>query len=202
MQAVFDQQWQRQALAGQPQAVHLLAEQALLPLFRFCFHRVGSNRHLCEEVVQDTLLRALRDLAHYEPERADNNIFGWLTGLARNEIHRVLNRDKRTVSLELLWARMDADLRNIFSRLEEAPFSDELLQREETRALVNATMAQLPPHYQQVLEGKYVNGESVRVLAAKAGNSEKAVESMLTRARQAFRETFLALTKNLDLGLG
>jgi len=201
LQAIFDADWRRRALAGEPDATQLLAETALLPLFRFCFHRVGGNRHLCEEVVQETLLRALRDLDRYEPTRAGAHVFPWLTGLARNEITRVLSREKNTVSLEQLWARMDRDLRAIFARLETQDFPDEVMQREETRALVNATMAQLPPHYRQALEAKYVDGQSVRAIAADAGNTEKAVESLLGRARQAFREAFLVLTRNLELEL-
>jgi RNA polymerase sigma factor (sigma-70 family) len=96
---------------------------------------------------------------------------------------------------------MDRDLRAIFARLEAEPFPDELLQREETRAFVNATMAQLPPHYRQALEAKYVDGRSMRDMAAEGGGTEKAVESLLTRARAAFRESFLALTRNLETGI-
>ena len=106
------------------------------------------------------------------------------------------------MSLEQLWARMDRDLRDIFTRLESQEFPDELIQREETRALVNASMAQLPLHYRQALEAKYVDGRSVRAMAEDAGHSEKAVESLLGRARQAFREAFTALTGNLELELG
>lgn len=199
MQAIFDSDWRRRALSGEPAAVQLLADSALLPLFRFCFHRVGGDRHKCEEVVQETLLRALRELDRYEPERGGNHIFPWLTGLARNEISRVLGRDKHAASLEVLWNRMDRDLRAIFARLEQEPFPDELMERDETRAMVNATMAQLPPHYRQALEAKYVEGRSMREMAAAEGGTEKAVESLLTRARQAFRDTFLALTRNLEL---
>ena len=202
MQATFDSAWRRRALAGKPEAVQALADAALLPLFRFCFHRVGGNRHLCEEVVQETLLRALRDLDAYDPSRCGNNIFPWLTGLARNEIHRILGREKNAVSLEQLWARLDCDLRGILTRLESQEFPDSLLERQETRALVNATMAQLPPHYRQALEAKYVDGQSVRDIATDGRQTEKAIESLLGRARQAFRESFMALTHNLDLGLG
>lgn len=198
MQAIFDQHWRRRALAGDAEAVDALAEVALPPLFAFCLYRVGRNRHLCEEVVQETLVRALRELGHYEPARAHNNIFPWLTGLARNEIHRVLARERSAVSLEALWQRMDRELLDIYARLESEPFGEELLQREETRELVNATMAQLPPHYREALEAKYVAGKSVRDLAALWNLSEKAVESQLTRARKAFRATFLALTRNLE----
>lgn len=202
MQATFDSAWKRRALDGDAAAAQALARAALVPLFRFCFHRVGGNRHLCEEVVQETLLRALRDLDHYDPPRARDNIFPWLSGLARNEITRVLSREKNAASLEQLWARMDRDLRAIFARLESEEFPDVLLERQETRALVNATMAQLPAHYRQALEAKYLDGRSVRDMAGAAGNTEKAVESLLGRARQAFRDTFLALTRNLEIGVG
>ena len=196
MQNNFDAAWRQRALRGDPDAVNSLVAGALQPLYSFCLYRVGRNRHLCEEVVQETLLRALRDLANYEPDRARHNIFPWLTGLARNEIHRVLGRE-RSVSLETLWANMDRELLAIFSRLEQEPFADELLEREETRELVNATMSQLPPHYREVLEAKYITGKSVRDLAANWRVSEKAAESTLTRARKAFRATFLALSRNL-----
>lgn len=199
MLPIFDAAWQRRALAGESDAVQLLADSTLVPLFRFCFHRVGGDRHLCEEVVQETLMRALRDLDHYDPERAAGQVFPWLSGLARNEITRVLGRKRQADSLQQLWQRMDRDLRAIFSRLETDAFPDELLQREETRAMVNATMAQLPPHYRAALESKYIDGHSMREMAVNAGGTEKSIESLLTRARQAFRETFLVLTSNLEL---
>ncbi len=201
MQPIFDAAWRRRALAGDPDAAQLLADSALLPLFRFCFHRVGGDRHRCEEVVQETLLRALRELEHYDPARSGDHVFPWLTGLARNEITRVLSQDKNSVSLEALWSRMDRDLRAILSRLESEPFPDEIMQREETRAFVNATMSQLPPNYRRVLEAKYVDGLSVRQIALDGGSTEKSIESTLSRARKAFREVFLALTHNLEMGV-
>lgn len=198
MRPVFNADWKSRALKGNADAVQLLADAALPPLYHFCLYRVGKDRHLCEEVVQETLVHAIRDLRNYDPARAGDNIFPWLTGLARNEISRVLARQKSAVSLEALWARMDRELLNLYARLESEPFSDELLQREETRELVNTTMSQLPPHYRDALEAKYVTGRSVRDLAALWSISEKAVESLLSRARQAFRGTFLALTRNLE----
>ena len=197
MRPIFDADWRARALRGDGAAVQLLADGLLEPLYRFCQYRVGRNRHLCEEVVQETLVRALRDLDHYDPPRANNNIFPWVTGLARNEIHRVLNRERVSVSLEALWAKMDRELLSLYARLDSEPFADEVLLREETRQLVNATMSQLPPHYREALEAKYVTGKSVRDLAAVWDTTEKAVESQLTRARKAFRATFLALTRNL-----
>lgn len=197
MQPVFDSNWRQRAVDGQSDAIGALARASIEPLYRFCFHRVGRNQHLCEEIVQETLLRAIRNLDQYEPDRASNNIFPWLTGLARNEIRRVLAREKATVSLDILWEKMDRDLLALYERLDAEPFSDDVLRREETREMVGATMSQLPMHYRETLEAKYVLGQSVRDIAAALEISEKAVESQLTRARKAFRATFLALTRNL-----
>ncbi|MBY0524059.1 MAG: sigma-70 family RNA polymerase sigma factor [Gemmataceae bacterium] len=201
MRPIFDANWRTRALGGDSDAVKTLAESALQPLYAFCLYRVGRNQALCEEVVQETLVRAIRELDRYDPSRAGDNIFPWLTGLARNEISRVLSREKHAVSLESLWARMDKDLLTLYAKLELEPFGDEVLQREETRELVNTTMSQLPPHYREALEAKYVGGKSVRDIAGLGNISEKAVESLLTRARQAFRVTFLSLSHNLEAEL-
>jgi RNA polymerase sigma-70 factor (ECF subfamily) len=197
LQPIFDAAWRRRALAGDADAVRTLAEAVLQPLYAFCLYRVGRNCHLCEEVVQETLCRAIRDLDRYDPERGGNNVFPWLTGLARNEIHRVLQRERAAVSLEALWERVDRELLDVYARLDAEPIDDDVLVREETRELVNMTMSQLPPHYREALEAKYVDGKSVHDLAAVWRTSEKAVESQLTRARKAFKATFLTLSRNL-----
>jgi RNA polymerase sigma-70 factor, ECF subfamily len=195
---VFDAAWRQRALEGDAEAVRLFAEATLQPLYAFCFYRVGRDTYRCEEVVQETLVRALRHLERYDPLRCGDNIFPWLTGLARNEISRVLAQDRRCVSLEILWSRIDRELLPLYDRLDAEPFDDELLQREQTCELVNRTMSQLPPHYREALEAKYVRGVSVRDLASLWHGTEKAVESRLSRARKAFRVTFLTLSRNLD----
>ena len=193
----FDPAWQRRALAGDMDAINAMVDASLEPLYRFCLYRVGKNRHLCEEVVQETIVRGIAEIQSYQPARSGNNLFPWLTGLARNEIRRMLAREPKAKSLETIWDRMDEDLRRIFRRLETEPLSTEILAREETREMVNATMSQLPQHYRLALEAKYVAQQSVRNIAEHHAISEKAVESLLTRARRAFRQTFLALARNL-----
>jgi RNA polymerase sigma-70 factor, ECF subfamily len=194
---VFDAAWRQRALRGDAEAVRLLAEAVLQPLYAFCLYRVGGDTHRCEEVVQETLVHALRDLEHYEPARCGDNIVPWLTGLARNEISRVLARDRHSISLEALWARIDRELLPLYQRLEAGPLDEELLRREETCQLVDMTLSQLPPRYRDALEAKYVRGVSVRDLAVLWRSTEKAVESQLSRARKAFRATFLTLARNL-----
>ena len=197
MRPIFDQAWRERALGGDPGAVRLLADEALAPLYGFVLYRVDGDRHLAEEVVQETLLQGIKRLASYDPARGGDRVFGWLSGLARNEIRRLRRPSHRSVSLDALWERMDHELLAVFAKLEQAPFGQDVLERKETRTVVNATMSQLPAQYRAALEAKYVSGLSTREIAGRLAITEKAVESQLGRARKAFRATFLALTRNL-----
>jgi RNA polymerase sigma-70 factor (ECF subfamily) len=185
-------------LGGDEEAAAELALAAMTPLYRFCLYRLGRDEHLCEDVVQETLLRAIDDLDRYEPQRCGNDVFPWLTGLARNEIRRALSA-RKSINLEALWNNMDKQLLQLYADLESQPFAEDVLRREETREMVNAAMAQLPPQYGQALEAKYLQGRSVAQIAELWRTSEKAIESLLSRARAAFRATFLTLAKGLSV---
>jgi RNA polymerase sigma-70 factor (ECF subfamily) len=186
-------------LAGEAAAADAIAGEMLAPVYRFCLYRLGGDADLCQDVVQETLLKALECLNEYEPARCGNSIYPWLTGLARNEIRRALARtpSRSAHRLQEIWSGLDEDLRRLYSGMDSQAFQDELLQRDQTRQLVNAAMSQLPPRYGEALEAKYLLGQSVEQIAHAWQTTEKAVESQLTRARRAFREVFLSLSTGL-----
>ena len=51
-------------------------------------------------------------------------------------------------------------------------------------------LADLPANYEAVLRGKYLDDLRVDEIAAAWHTTPKAIESLLTRARQAFRDAF------------
>lgn len=55
---------------------------------------------------------------------------------------------------------------------------------------VAVALAGLPDTYRDVLRAKYAEGHSVAEIAAACDKTPKAVESLLTRARAAFRKAF------------
>jgi RNA polymerase sigma-70 factor (ECF subfamily) len=158
-------------------------------LYRFALTRVG-NEDAAEEIVQETLIRAIRKLATFRGEAA---LFTWLVTICRREIAAWFARTGRrsTVSLEEdlpdVRARLEA-----LANLEAGP--DETTHRQEIARLVRVALDFLPARYGDVLEWKYIDEHSVSDIAARLGLSPKAAESMLTRARQAFREAFSVLT--------
>jgi RNA polymerase sigma-70 factor (ECF subfamily) len=70
--------------------------------------------------------------------------------------------------------------------------------QQQVRRLVEATLDTLPAHYGDVLEWKYVDGLSVNEIAGRLHVGPKAAESLLTRARSAFREAIAALVDSPD----
>jgi RNA polymerase sigma-70 factor (ECF subfamily) len=67
------------------------------------------------------------------------------------------------------------------------------LHRREVRQLVHAALDHLPDRYGDVLEWKYLEELPVDEIAGRLGLNYKAAESLLTRARAAFRDTFSRL---------
>jgi RNA polymerase sigma-70 factor, ECF subfamily len=65
---------------------------------------------------------------------------------------------------------------------------------------VQVTLDHLPARYADVLEWKYIQGLSVDEIAHRLGVGYKAAESLLTRARQAFRDGFSLVAGGWPLG--
>jgi RNA polymerase sigma-70 factor (ECF subfamily) len=59
--------------------------------------------------------------------------------------------------------------------------------------LVQVVLDYLPRRYGDVLEWKYIQGLSVKEIAARLDVAPKAAESMLNRARIAFRDGFASI---------
>jgi RNA polymerase sigma factor (sigma-70 family) len=90
------------------------------------------------------------------------------------------------------------DLPNARAILESlaGPAADEPeagVQREQVHRIVAATLDALPGRYGEALEWKYIDGLSVREIAVRLALGEKAAESLLTRARESFREAIAGM---------
>ncbi len=73
----------------------------------------------------------------------------------------------------------------------QAPSTDDPLHgadRAELGRLVHAVLDRLPGRYGDALEWKYVEGRSVEEISERLGIGQTAAQSLLARARVAFRE--------------
>lgn len=161
-------------LAGDEQAWRHWYEECYDGVYAYVLWRCGNLRDHADELVQETWLTAVRRLGTFEPARG--SFAGWVRGiaaaLARNHFRRASRR--RTQALPEGLA---------------GPAEDDLERREQAEQVARA-LACLPEHYEAVLRAKYLDGASVDDIAQARGESPKAVESLLSRAREAFRAAF------------
>lgn len=177
-------------LAGDDRAFEELFEGHFAALCRFALVRLGGDGTLAEEIAQVTLCRAIDRLASY---RGEASLHTWLCTVCRRVIiNYLVARGRRPSELEL--AEDDPHVRAALGTLaREAGGPEEALHRQEVARRVHATLGALPPHYGEALSWKYLGELSVVEIGERLELTPKATESLLTRARQAFREAFLSL---------
>lgn len=186
-----DRRLVRRMLRGEESAFDEFFDGSFPGLFRFALTRLDRNEDAAEEVAQATLCRAITRLATYRGEAA---LFTWLCTFCRHEISAYCRRNRLTESrVDLI--EENPEVRAALDSLGASLAGPEsALDRAEIARLVQVTLDRLPGHYGDALEWKYLEGLPVKEIAARLELSPKAAESLLTRAREAFRDCFRALT--------
>jgi RNA polymerase sigma-70 factor (ECF subfamily) len=174
--------------AGEERAFSEFFDGYVHRLFRFAVRRVGREDD-AEDVVQATLILAVRKIQTWRGEAA---LFTWLCTLCRHEVAAFWERSGRQPVLRPL--DDDPEVRGRLEALAaDLDSPARALERRETSERVQIILDMLPGRYGDVLEWKYIQGLSMAEIAARLSLTQKAVESLLTRAREAFREGFDAL---------
>jgi RNA polymerase sigma-70 factor (ECF subfamily) len=148
------------------------------PLYTFIFYRVSGNEEMANDMLQDTFLAAIDAIDRYRPT---HGLLTWLRGIARHKIidyYRVQTRRGSQADWELV------------EQVEGVGDIEGDYEVQESREETLRVLRSLPPHYQQVLSMKYLDGSSQIEIAAHMGHTVEAIESLLARARRAFRNSY------------
>jgi RNA polymerase sigma-70 factor (ECF subfamily) len=184
--AIDDKALADRILAGDEAAFRRLFDELFPKLYRFAMLRLDGNRDDVCEVVQQTYCRAFEQLARY---RGEASLLGWMCQICRNAIAD-LGRQRRRQVAEVPGGDHDATIESFLEALaapvEHEPESQ--VSRMELIRLVQSTLDCLPSRYGDVLEWKYIDGLAVQEIAVRLDVGPKAAESLLGRARSAFRE--------------
>jgi len=159
----------QRAQAGEREAWRLLFEWHFDPVYQYCLVRAGGREDMAEDVTQVVFMTAARGVRRFKPEQA--MFQAWLLGIAKNHFMKLRSKETRRK-----WHETRLFKRNP-ARQEE---------RAAPELWVYETLARLPAHYRTVLEAKYLQGLSVREIAEAQGHTAKAIESLLSRAREKF----------------
>jgi|SRR5439155_317906 len=146
-------------------------------VFRFVAAATGSSAADVDDLVQETLLQAWKNRAQF---RGDASLLTWVLSIARNRV-RMRNRS----------LGKDAKIEAALHAIDREEIPADVLRTEELAAAVRRALDELDAQHAEVLLQRYFDRLTVRQIAHANGESEKAVESRLVRAREARRERLI-----------
>lgn len=198
-----DPQLIRRMLAGDERAFEAFFNAYFPRLYRFALPRLNGDVDATREIVQSTLGKAIRKLESF---RGESGLFTWICQICRNEIVDYIRAERRMRHVVLIDDQ--PELRAAVESIE-APDEFDLVKgygREEAARLVRVVLDRLPASYGDALEWKYIEGETVEAIGERLGIGTTAAQSLLARARRAFRESlesvFGADAADVASGLG
>lgn len=156
-------------------------ERTLPRIYGYLVHRCDGDASVAEELTQQTFIDAVRQ-RHAFDGRADP--LTWLTAIARHKLadhyRRRGNEERRRLRLVVKEIAADNEGR-AWSRIDE-------------REAIMRALASLATLQRAVLVLHYADGLSVREISGELGKSESSIESLMTRARDAFRRSYVEPT--------
>ncbi len=155
-------------------------------IYRFALPRLNRNEDTTKDVVQTTLIKAIRNMASFRGESA---MFTWLCQICRREIADQV-RSQRRFAGKVVLIEDSEEVRLALESIEASAADDPLRRYDgaELKRLVHAVLDRLPGRYGEALEWKYVEGRSVEEIGDLLGIGHTAAQSLLARARVAFRD--------------
>jgi RNA polymerase sigma-70 factor (ECF subfamily) len=149
-----------------------------VPFLSRVVRRVTRSDYMAEDIVQQTILKALTNAHQFRFESA---LKTWLVSIAVNEArqaYRDLSR-RRAVPLMTETPHVDA--------CQQLEFPDNVYEAKERDLLVRDAVSRLPPRYRSVIELCDFQGVSMTEAACKLGLTLPAIKSRRHRARHKLR---------------
>lgn len=177
----------RRVSQGDENALRHLYETYADLLFAYIKHLLSrAPRVVIEDLWQDTLLSIIKGLENF---RGDSRLFTWMCGIAKHKAVEIRRRQKSHINTDF-----NDPVYHYKNLLDENILPEEILLQKSTRCRVIEALGILPEKQQTALRMRYIEGLSVKELAKSIGKTYKATESLLSRARIAFKSAFIKLS--------
>lgn len=137
-----------------------------------------DDEQVIEEIVHDVLLASWESKENFS---GNCRKFSWICGIAK---HKIVDYFRKKKIKTILFS-----VSPFFEEIaDEALTPEKDCLKNELIAEVRKSLKRLRKNYKNILTLKYLKGLAVDEIAKISGKSNKSVESMLGRARMAFRE--------------
>ena len=170
----------RRLAAGEEEAFRQFQALYFDRLYRFLLVVTRGDETQAREALQETLMRVAR---HARPFAEEDAFWNWLKAIGRNAARDAARGRRRYLSLLERFTRR--------SQSEQPPVRPD----DALAVALEESVGELDPADRVLIEGKYLEGQTVKEIATQEGLSEKAVESRLLRLRRQLRECILRKLK-------
>lgn len=181
-----EQQLVRRLLEGDERAFSEFFNEYFARLYRFALPRLNGDADAAQEVAQATLCKVMRKLDSFRGEAA---LFTWICQICRHQIADHL-RESRRHSERVVLIEDSPQVQAALDAIQapDADNPDRVYDDRQLSSLIRSVLDRLPARYGDALEWKYVEGLSVEEIGSRMGIGTTAAQSLLSRARLAFRE--------------
>lgn len=182
--AIDERSWVSRAREGDTAAFEAIYNRYERRIYAFIYQLMGNSED-AYDLTQDTFVKAYSALPRTSP--TDMNLSAWLHRIAWNSCMDVLRR--RKLIKWLPWETFDTN-----PALEPAATDDPEGEfgQAETSSEVQVVLRKLAPKHRTALVLKEYQGMSCDEIGEVMNLTRSAVKSLLFRAREEFRQAYLA----------
>jgi len=171
------------ARSGDSDAFRQLVEQHSRAVFRLAFRMTG-NEEDAEDVVQETFLRAYKQLDKYE---ARSSFSTWLYRIASNYSLDLIRMRKRHEDKR---ERGTAEDRDILQTIPvDSPGPDRIMYGTQVQERVNEALNELSPQERTAFILRHFEGLSIEEIGSTLGTGTNATKHSIFRAVQKLRRS-------------
>jgi len=178
------------ARSGDSDAFRLLVEQHSRAVFRLAFRMTG-NEEDAEDVVQETFLRAYRQLDRYE---ARSSFSTWLYRIASNYSLDLIRMRKRHEDRRERSSTEDKDI--LQSIPVNTPGPERMAYGSQVQDHVNAALNELSPQERTAFVLRHFEGLSIEEIGVALGTGTNATKHSIFRAVQKLRRSLEPLVSS------
>jgi len=186
----MDATWDDETLVRRLRAKDDSAFEALLRRYMARLLSVArrflKNEEDARDAVQDAFISAFRSIDSFQ---SGSKLSTWLHRIVVNAALMKLRTRRRhpEEGIDALLPRFQPDGHQVEDSVDWSLSADQIVEREETRALVRRSIDQLPESYRVVLLMRDIEEMTTEETAKALGITTAAVKVRLHRARQALR---------------
>jgi RNA polymerase sigma-70 factor, ECF subfamily len=168
---------------GDPAAFRVLYQGTWKMLYQYALYKLNGNTEAAEDVVADAYVDALEHAANLT---FNHNVNAWLYRIVHAKVVDYVRRQARRGE----WIRRTGPLVEA-GRESDGP--EDATMKEEDKRFIRAAFYLLDDRSRDLLWQKYFEGKCVKDIALGSGKTEKAIESLIYRAKKDFSDILTRL---------